>query len=95
MISLKWMEGPFYFLEIYMYRRILDIVGYYKPDSESIIIIIFSYIDYGKDPFIKQKKDTFEQCKKVFLSPLILEFYKETVYIFIYILLIILFIGNE
>lgn len=41
---LKWLEGPWYFLEIYLYRRILDIVGYYKPESESIYIYIYLFL---------------------------------------------------
>lgn len=38
--ELKWLIAPWWFLEIYFYRRILDITGYYKKDSDSIYYYI-------------------------------------------------------
>ncbi|MBN2047108.1 MAG: protein-glutamate O-methyltransferase family protein [Anaerolineaceae bacterium] len=44
--GLHWLELPWFFAEVYFYRRLLEITGYYQPDSP----------DYNADPFDPQKQ---------------------------------------
>ncbi|MEB3830945.1 damage-control phosphatase ARMT1 family protein [Phormidium sp. CCY1219] len=48
----NWLEIPWYFIEAYFYRRVLEATGYFQPLSEG----------YGVDPYAVQKRRGLENA---------------------------------